>query len=250
MLVQDKAYLLLLMCLSMPCPAEMAVLEQVAGSPEQAMAYLNIRLKIRAILYGLASRIAQVVGRGLKSTVKTALQAVVAALMAATATRDKIIACQLPMAAQAAVLQVEMQHIMVRVPAVADIIILAVMIFSTTAAAVIKALFIFVYPKIRRHKEEKMKYAVVKSDMVENVLVASPEQKDELEASLNAELVDASQFGLQIGDMRVNGAWTRNQDGEQITLDENATYDELVAHIAELEAILKGKEANTNAAEE
>ena len=49
--------------------------------------------------------------------------------------------------------------------------------------------------------------------------------------------------------MRVNGAWTRNQDGEQIALDENATYDELVAHIAELEAILKGKEADTNAAE-
>ena len=83
-----------------------------------------------------------------------------------------------------------------------------------------------------------MKYAVVKSDMVENVLVASPEQKEELEASLNAELVDASQFGLQIGDMRVGANWTRNQDGEQITLDENATYDELVAKIAELEALL------------
>ena len=38
--------------------------------------------------------------------------------------------------------------------------------------------------------------------------------------------------------MRVNGAWTRNQDGEQITLTENATYDELVAKIAELEALL------------
>ena len=36
----------------------------------------------------------------------------------------------------------------------------------------------------------------------------------------------------------MNGAWTRNQDGEQITLDENATYDELVAKIAELEALL------------
>ena len=95
-----------------------------------------------------------------------------------------------------------------------------------------------------------MKYAVVKDNFVTNVLVADAAQKDELEASLNAELVDTSQFGLQIGDMRVNGAWTRNQDGEQITLDENATYDELVAHIAELEAILKGKEADTNAAEE
>ena len=83
-----------------------------------------------------------------------------------------------------------------------------------------------------------MKYAVVKSDMVENVLVASPEQKEELEASLNAELVDAAPYGLQIGDMRVGANWTRNQDGEQITLDENATYDELVAKIAELEALL------------
>ena len=83
-----------------------------------------------------------------------------------------------------------------------------------------------------------MKYAVVKDSFVTNVLVADVAQKDELEASLNAELVDASQFGLQIGDMRVGTNWTRNQDGEQIILDENATYDELVAKIAELEALL------------
>lgn len=86
-----------------------------------------------------------------------------------------------------------------------------------------------------------MKYAVVKDNVVTNVLVADAAQKDELEASLNAELVDASQFGLQIGDMRVGANWTRNQDGEQITLDENATYDELVAKIAELEALLNEK---------
>lgn len=83
-----------------------------------------------------------------------------------------------------------------------------------------------------------MKYAVVKSDMVENVLVASQEQKEELAQTLGAELVDATPYGLQIGDMRVGANWTRNQDGEQITLDENATYDELVAKIAELEALL------------
>ena len=86
-----------------------------------------------------------------------------------------------------------------------------------------------------------MKYAVVKDNFVTNVLVADAAQKDELEASLNAELVDASQFGLQIGDMRVGTNWTRNQNGEQITLDENATYDELVAKIAELEALLNEK---------
>ena len=86
-----------------------------------------------------------------------------------------------------------------------------------------------------------MKYAVVKDNVVTNVLVADAAQKEELESSLNAELVDASQFGLQIGDMRVGTNWTRNQDGEQITLDENATYDELVAKIAELEALLNEK---------
>ena len=86
-----------------------------------------------------------------------------------------------------------------------------------------------------------MKYAVVKDNFVTNVLVADAAQKEELEASLNAELVDASQFGLQIGDMRVGTNWTRNQDGEQITLDENATYDDLVAKIAELEALLNEK---------
>ena len=83
-----------------------------------------------------------------------------------------------------------------------------------------------------------MKYAVVKDNFVTNVLVASPEQKEELEQALGAELVDATPYGLQIGDMRVGANWTRNQDGEQITLDENATYDELVAKIAELEALL------------
>ena len=83
-----------------------------------------------------------------------------------------------------------------------------------------------------------MKYAVVKDNFVTNVLVADAAQKNELESSLNAELVDASQFGLQIGDMRVGDNWTRNQNGEQIILDENATYDELIAKIAELEALL------------
>ena len=83
-----------------------------------------------------------------------------------------------------------------------------------------------------------MKYAVVKDNFVTNVLVADAAQKNELESSLNAELVDASQFGLQIGDMRVGDNWTRNQNGEQIILDENATYDELVAKIEELEALL------------
>ena len=99
MLVQGKAYLLLLMCLSMPCPAKMAALEQAAVSLEQAMVYLNIRLEIRAIRYGLASRIAQVAGRELMITKGKDTVAVMAALMAETATHREVIKYQIPLPA-------------------------------------------------------------------------------------------------------------------------------------------------------
>ena len=83
-----------------------------------------------------------------------------------------------------------------------------------------------------------MKYAVVKDDMVENVIVADEAQKEELEAALCAELVDAQPLGLPIGDLRVVGKWTRNQDGEQIMLTEKPTYDELLARVEDAETAL------------
>lgn len=83
-----------------------------------------------------------------------------------------------------------------------------------------------------------MKLAVIVNDMVENVLIADESQQAELEQTLGVELVDASLYGLQIGDMRVNGAWTRNQDGEQITLTNKPTYDELAAKVEEQRAKL------------
>ena len=83
-----------------------------------------------------------------------------------------------------------------------------------------------------------MKYAVVKDNFVTNVLVADAAQKDELETALNAELVDAAPYGLQIGDMRVNGAWTRNDEGEQVILTERPTYSELNAKKQEMQEAL------------
>ena len=83
-----------------------------------------------------------------------------------------------------------------------------------------------------------MKYAVVKDNVVENVIVADAAQKAELEAALGAELVDAQPFNLQIGDMRVGANWTRNQDGEQIVLGGQPTYDELIARLEDAEAAL------------
>lgn len=83
-----------------------------------------------------------------------------------------------------------------------------------------------------------MKYAVVKENAVENVIVADEAQKAELEAALGAELVDARSFNLQIGDLRVGANWTRNQDGEQIVLTGQPTYDELTAQIADMQSAL------------
>ena len=87
-----------------------------------------------------------------------------------------------------------------------------------------------------------MKYAVVQNDFVTNVIVAEEAAKAELEEALCAELTDAAPFGLAIGDMRANGVWTRNMDGVETPLDENATYDELLLTISELEALLYDNE--------
>ena len=83
-----------------------------------------------------------------------------------------------------------------------------------------------------------MKYAVVNGNMVVNLIVANAEQKEELETTLQAELVDAQPYNLQIGDLRVGGNWTRNQDGEQIVLTGTPTYDELLAQIEDMQAAL------------
>ena len=63
-----------------------------------------------------------------------------------------------------------------------------------------------------------MKYAVVKGNFVENVIVANPEQKAELEAALDAALMDAAALDMQAGDFYNGAAWTRNVNGEQVPL--------------------------------
>lgn len=63
------------------------------------------------------------------------------------------------------------------------------------------------------------KYAVVKDNMVENVIALNAEQINEMSAALGAELVDALPFGLCIGDLRVGGNWTRNLNGVQTILE-------------------------------
>ena len=83
-----------------------------------------------------------------------------------------------------------------------------------------------------------MRYAVVKNNIVENVIVAKEENKEEMEISLGAILVDASVYNLQIGDMKVNDNWTRNDEGEQIILTGRPTYSELNAKNQEMQEAL------------
>lgn len=83
-----------------------------------------------------------------------------------------------------------------------------------------------------------MRYAVVKNNVVENVIVAKEENKEEMETLLGAILIDASVYNLQIGDMRVNDNWTRNDEGEQVILTGRPTYSELNAKNQEMQEAL------------
>lgn len=65
-----------------------------------------------------------------------------------------------------------------------------------------------------------MRFAVLTEDQefVDNVIIAQAAQKDELEAALGRTLMDAAPLGLTVGDFYNGAAWTRNVDGEQVTL--------------------------------
>ena len=78
-------------------------------------------------------------------------------------------------------------------------------------------------------------YAVVKDNFVENLIACDEGQIPEMEEALQCELVDAAPFRLAIGDMRVNGNWTRNEDGVQTILTERPLYSELESKLATAE---------------
>ena len=97
-----------------------------------------------------------------------------------------------------------------------------------------------------------MRFAVNKDGFVTNVIVADMAQKAELEAALGAVLEDASVYGLQIGDLWVEGkGWTRNRDGEQYTLEplspeDWSQYQALAQQVEEQETMLAELEEALN----
>ena len=66
-----------------------------------------------------------------------------------------------------------------------------------------------------------MRFAVIKENLVTNLIVAAEGQQAELETALSARLEDAAGFGLTMGDLWIpeRGVWARNQDGEQVVLE-------------------------------
>jgi hypothetical protein len=69
--------------------------------------------------------------------------------------------------------------------------------------------------------------AIVKNNIIENLIVLNEAQIEELSLALQCEIVDARPYGLIKGDLRTEAGWTRNADGEQILLPllEGESYD-------------------------
>ena len=85
------------------------------------------------------------------------------------------------------------------------------------------------------------KYAVIKNNFVENLIVCSEEQVAEMEAALNATLMEATPLGMEIGDYYNGAAWTRNVDGAQVPLPIGDN-----PYVAQALAILEGGAANVD----
>ena len=80
------------------------------------------------------------------------------------------------------------------------------------------------------------KYAVIKNNFVENLIVCSEEQVAEMEAALGATLMEAAPLGMEIGDYYNGAAWTRNVNGVQTPLPIGDN-----PYVAQVLAILEGE---------
>lgn len=85
------------------------------------------------------------------------------------------------------------------------------------------------------------KYAVIKNNFVENLIVCALEQVEEMETALGATLMEAAPLGMEIGDYYNGTAWTRNIDGVQTPLPIGDN-----PYVAQVLAILEGGAANVD----
>lgn len=69
--------------------------------------------------------------------------------------------------------------------------------------------------------------AIVRNNIVENLIVINESQVETISKALDCEIVDARPYGLTAGDLRTAAGWTRNAGGEQMVLPllEGESYD-------------------------
>ena len=93
------------------------------------------------------------------------------------------------------------------------------------------------------------KYAVVQGNMVQNVIVINEEQIQEFENTLNCLLIDATTYGLCIGDLKVGDNWTRNINGvqtilEELTPQQQTDYTSLVLELSSNKKVVEQAESS------
>lgn len=82
--------------------------------------------------------------------------------------------------------------------------------------------------------------AIVRDNLVENIIVIDEKNVPAMAVALKCEIVDARPFGLQVGDLRTERGWTRNDGGEQVVLElldeeDRSSYAMAMEKVAELE---------------
>lgn len=89
--------------------------------------------------------------------------------------------------------------------------------------------------------------ALIRDEVVYNLIVLEEDQIKEMSAALGCEIVDARPYGLSVGDLRTAQGWTRNAGGEQMVLPllEQEQYDSYTVMAAR--AVEAEKQAETAA---
>ena len=82
--------------------------------------------------------------------------------------------------------------------------------------------------------------AIVRNNIVENLIVIAEANIPEMATALQCEIIDAAPYGLQVGDLRTAAGWTRNAGGEQMILqplepESYETFEQQHKQIVELE---------------
>lgn len=76
-----------------------------------------------------------------------------------------------------------------------------------------------------------MKYAIVNDSIVTSIIIVHESQREEMASALSADLINADEYNLIIGDLWNGKNWTRNVDGEQVILKKTVSSEDRLAAV-------------------